>query len=283
MNPEAFRDAPLSIGEVAELTSLTPRAIRHYHELGLVPEPERDGAGNRAYRMEQITRLLWVRRMAAVGLSLDAVREAAEATDDQGIQPLLDELERTLAAKEEELRGQRAALARLREFGAATGLLAPEVAAAHRAAGLQAPGRQEQEFLLLLEATHGPGVVLGQVRADAFLEGRPDLKEAGLRLAAGFEELADADVDDPRVERYAREMAEHAAEVEAAEREAGVVLDEPDLGEVDERVLALGARAMGSASDQPSPAQHRAIERYLELSMADAMPVRPDRAGQAGA
>ncbi|WP_405489433.1 MerR family transcriptional regulator [Streptomyces sp. NBC_00096] len=261
MDAKRFRNSPLSIGEVSELTSLTPRTIRHYHQIGLVPEPGRDGAGNRAYRLEEITRLLWVRRMAAAGLSLEAVREAseaAEASDDRRIQTLLAELDRILAAKEEQLRGQREAVARLREFGSATGLFAPEVAAAHKAAGLDAPSREEQGFMLLLEATHGHGILLDSVRADAFLDGRPDLKAEALRLSARYEELTGAAVGDPRVEQWAREMAAHCAAVEAAEEAAGVRPSEPDVSEADERGLMLAAQAMGATTVQPSPAQTRA-------------------------
>ncbi|WP_327358675.1 helix-turn-helix domain-containing protein [Streptomyces sp. NBC_01304] len=268
MSKNRFRDKPLTIGEVSELTSLTPRTIRYYHEIGLVPEPGRDGAGNRAYRFEEITRLLWVQRMAAAGLSLEAVKEAAEATDDQQIQTLLTELDRILAAKEEQLRQQRAAVARLREFGSARGLFTPEVAAAHQAGGLDVPSEEEQGFLLLLEATHGVGAALGSVQSDAFLAGRPHLEAAALRLSAQFDELADAAVDDPRVEVWAQEMAAQCAAVEAEEEASGVRHSEIDFTEVDERSLMLGAQAMGAATVQPSAAQERAMERYLELAMA---------------
>ncbi|MFJ9468213.1 helix-turn-helix domain-containing protein [Streptomyces caniferus] len=269
MQATDFRNKPLSIGEVAELTSLTPRTIRYYHEIGLVPEPQRNGAGNRSYRMEEITRLLWIQRMTAAGLSLEAIREAAETTDDQHVQTLLTELDRVLAAKEERLRQQRAAVARLREYGTTTGVFTPEVAAAYKAAGLEVPCKEEQELMLLLEATHGTTTVLGTVQAEAFLETRPDLKAENTRLASLFEELAAADIDDPRVERYAQEMAAHTEQVEAAEEAAGAQPPEPDPGEADVRGIMLGAQAMGAMTVQPSPAQARAMERYLDLTMAD--------------
>ncbi|WP_128382537.1 MerR family transcriptional regulator [Streptomyces cavernae] len=269
MHTTDFLDKPLSIGEVAELTSLTPRAIRYYHEIGLVPEPDRNGTSNRAYRMGEITRLLWVQRMTAAGLSLEAVREAANASDDQQVQTLLTELDRVLAAKEEGLRQQRAVIARLREFGTTTGLFTPEVAAAHKAAGLEVPSKDKQELMLLLEATLGTGFALDIVRAEAFLESRPGLKAEDLRLNTLFEELADVHVDDVRVERYAQEMAAHRAAVEAAEEAAGVRPPEPDFSEADKRGITLGAQAMRTATVQPSPAQTRAMERYVELMMAD--------------
>ena len=39
----ALTDKPLRIGEVAELTGTTPRTIRYYEEIGLLP-----GAADRA-------------------------------------------------------------------------------------------------------------------------------------------------------------------------------------------------------------------------------------------
>lgn len=39
----------MRIGEIATLVGLTTRAIRHYHPVGLLPEPERRPDGYRAY------------------------------------------------------------------------------------------------------------------------------------------------------------------------------------------------------------------------------------------
>lgn len=39
----------LTIGHLAAHTGVTVRAIRHYHHIGLLPEPERDASGYRRY------------------------------------------------------------------------------------------------------------------------------------------------------------------------------------------------------------------------------------------
>jgi len=53
-------EVALRIGELAELAGVTTRTIRHYHRIGLVPEPQRAGNGYRCYRMlladEQVSR-----------------------------------------------------------------------------------------------------------------------------------------------------------------------------------------------------------------------------------
>ena len=39
----------LVISELANLVGVTVRTVRHYHRLGLLPEPERRGNGYRSY------------------------------------------------------------------------------------------------------------------------------------------------------------------------------------------------------------------------------------------
>lgn len=64
------------IGDAASFVGTTPRAIRHYHAIGLLPEPERGGDGRRRYGYEEIVRLLWIRAMAGAGIALDDIRDA---------------------------------------------------------------------------------------------------------------------------------------------------------------------------------------------------------------
>ncbi|MEW1679526.1 hypothetical protein AB0O47_40675, partial [Streptomyces noursei] len=75
--------------------------------------------------------------------------------------------------------------------------------------------------------------------------------------------------DDPRVEEWAREMAAHNAAVDTAEEEAEVNQEETYSERINERQITLGAQALASAAEQPAAAQLRAMDRYIELSMAD--------------
>jgi DNA-binding transcriptional MerR regulator len=63
-----------SIGELARLAEVTPRTIRYYVELGLLPPPE--GLGRSAgYQQEHLDRLLVIKRLQASRLSLDEIRD----------------------------------------------------------------------------------------------------------------------------------------------------------------------------------------------------------------
>ena len=74
---------PLRIGQVAELTGTTPRTIRYYEEIGLLPAaPEREPGSHRLYLESDVERLREVLRLKRLlGLSLEELRElsAAEA------------------------------------------------------------------------------------------------------------------------------------------------------------------------------------------------------------
>ncbi|WP_420707703.1 MerR family transcriptional regulator [Streptomyces sp. NRRL F-5135] len=97
----------VKIGDAAAFAGSTPRAIRHYHEIGLLPEPERGGDDRRRYGYEDMIRLLWIRKMAEAGIALGDIRDAfttgmASVGGDSGdgIAGTLERLEETLAEQE---------------------------------------------------------------------------------------------------------------------------------------------------------------------------------------
>ena len=44
--------------ELAELAGVTVRTLRHYHQIGLLPEPPRSTGGYRRYNVSDLVRLL---------------------------------------------------------------------------------------------------------------------------------------------------------------------------------------------------------------------------------
>jgi DNA-binding transcriptional MerR regulator len=70
----------LRIGEVAERSGVTPRTIRYYEELGLLPRSEREQGKHRMYTEADIERLREVTRLRdLLGLSLDELRSVVVA------------------------------------------------------------------------------------------------------------------------------------------------------------------------------------------------------------
>jgi len=72
----------VNIGDFARMTFLSVKALRHYHEVGLLPPAEVDpDSGYRRYRLEQVPTAQVIRRLRELGMSLDEVRAVIEAPD----------------------------------------------------------------------------------------------------------------------------------------------------------------------------------------------------------
>jgi MerR family transcriptional regulator, copper efflux regulator len=63
------------IGELAQRTGFSTKAVRYYETIGVLPAPERTPAGYRDYTDEAAERLRFVRSAQAVGLTLGEIRE----------------------------------------------------------------------------------------------------------------------------------------------------------------------------------------------------------------
>lgn len=98
--------------EVAKAADVSVRTLRHYHDLGLLPEPPRSANGYRDYSAMDVARVLRIKRLASLGLSLSdiAKMEHAEDEEDSVLAALDAELERKIEALQE----QRRTIAELR-------------------------------------------------------------------------------------------------------------------------------------------------------------------------
>ena len=63
----------MRIGELAKLGKVTPRTVRYYESLGLIPPGEREGAGQHRYPEQTLARLQKIDQLKALGLSLDDI------------------------------------------------------------------------------------------------------------------------------------------------------------------------------------------------------------------
>jgi DNA-binding transcriptional MerR regulator len=103
----------LRIGELAGLVGISTRAIRHYHHVGLLPEPARKANGYREYSLRDAVELARVRRLTELGLSLDEAGDALTRDAGRDLAEILRELDADLARQQAGLRQRRARLAQL--------------------------------------------------------------------------------------------------------------------------------------------------------------------------
>jgi DNA-binding transcriptional MerR regulator len=69
----------LTIGQLAAYAGVSVRAVRHYHQIGLLPEPERDDSGYRRYGATDVVSLIKIRTLASAGVPLSHIGEMLEA------------------------------------------------------------------------------------------------------------------------------------------------------------------------------------------------------------
>jgi DNA-binding transcriptional MerR regulator len=87
-------ERPLRIGEVARLVGTTPRTVRYYEEIGLLPPEARTAGQHRLYGPEDVQRLRELLRLKELlGVSLEELRELVEAEEARAA--LRDEWDRT--------------------------------------------------------------------------------------------------------------------------------------------------------------------------------------------
>ena len=79
------KQAPLRIGDVAKLAGVTPRTVRYYEEIGLLPAPDaREPGAHRTYAQADVERLTeLIRLKSLLGISLDGLKDLVEAEDNR--------------------------------------------------------------------------------------------------------------------------------------------------------------------------------------------------------
>ncbi|MER5673967.1 MerR family transcriptional regulator [Pseudonocardia alni] len=138
-----------STREIAELAGTSLRAVRHYHEVGLLTEPARRANGYKQYGVEHLVRLLRIKRLADLGFSLPQIAD----TLDEGDHPeqALRTLDAELAATIERLQRARLELATIIDRRAPADL--PVAMAPAQAAALT---ESDRSVMLLMSRFMGP-------------------------------------------------------------------------------------------------------------------------------
>jgi DNA-binding transcriptional MerR regulator len=98
----------LTIGQLAAHAGVTVRAVRHYHQIGLLPEPARDASGYRRYGARAVVSLIRIRTLANAGVPLVQIGpmlDADAATFAEAVQRidnhLRDEIDRLESSRKQ--------------------------------------------------------------------------------------------------------------------------------------------------------------------------------------
>ena len=122
-----------STRELADLAGTTVRAVRHYHDVGLLAEPRRRTNGYKQYGVAHLVRVLHIKRLADLGFTLPQIAELGAA--DQHPREALRGLDAHLARTLDRLQDVRAEVRQILRQAAPTDL-PPALAARIRDADL---------------------------------------------------------------------------------------------------------------------------------------------------
>lgn len=112
----------LTISQLAAYAGVTTRAVRHYHQIGLLPEPERNVSGYRSYTADAVVQLIRIRTLAEAGVPLARVHELL-AADDEAFGEAVADIDRRLR---EEIRQRQEHRRRIAKLAAGDSLALPE-------------------------------------------------------------------------------------------------------------------------------------------------------------
>lgn len=257
----------MKISEIAAAAGTTPRAVRHYHRLGLLPEPARRQNGYRAYGIAELARLMRIRWLAEHGLPLGSV--AAVLAEEAGVSDA-DDLRADLTALHDDISRNIAELTRKRDrlgrmlattaAGRPPTALPENVAVAldrarERADDLERAALEQDRDLLEVLAVSGraPDEIFAwfaQVLTD------PGTRESRRRMLREWDRLS------------GRPVTECGERIEAVARDMAVLLRSTGIDTV---LVSAGSAAdtgIGPLSVEsllPDPAQRAAVLRTMEL------------------
>jgi DNA-binding transcriptional MerR regulator len=106
----------LTIGQLAEAAGVHVETIRYYERRGLLPEPPRTPGGYRQYGPADLWRLEFVGRAKTLGFTLTEVGELLDEgvrSDASSVRRIVQDKLEAVDARQQELAGVRARLARL--------------------------------------------------------------------------------------------------------------------------------------------------------------------------
>ncbi len=102
----------ITIGQLAKYAGVTIKAVRHYHQRGLLEEPPRDASGYRRYSAQHAIDLVKIKTLADAGVPLARVKELLAANPAQ-FATAIAEIDRKLQERLDELLRIRAQIAHL--------------------------------------------------------------------------------------------------------------------------------------------------------------------------
>lgn len=224
--------------EVAKAADVSVRTLRHYHDLGLLPEPQRSANGYRDYSALDVARVLRIKRLSSLGFSLADIAQM-DAAEGEG------------AASTNAARGD-ANSKRVGQDGAAFASSEDAMLAA-----------LDAELERKIEALQQQRRTIARLRAERLDPALPANFAHALKLFYGDGEQANwSDLSES--DRAALVLAGHLYDEEDAQRLARFAQEAARLGTL-EQLQDLDARIASLPADATEREQDALVEEALAL------------------
>ena len=238
--------ALLTIGQLADYVGVTVRAVRHYHQRGLIPEPERDVSGYRRYDANAVIELIRIKALADAGVPLARIEEVLGAGPKE-FSGALAQIDKALGQRIKELQEQRR---RVSQLAAGDRLYVPAEIAdlfdLFRLMDLNPDAIQIERDGWILLAARYPDQARQWAREKVQALSDPDFQE----LYRLYHQAYDYAADDPRLETIADTLVDfgerHREELERHE----IDLEQVSAGSPMEDQVAM-ALVMSRTADLP--------------------------------
>jgi DNA-binding transcriptional MerR regulator len=256
----------LTIGQLAAYAGVTVRAVRHYHHIGLLPEPKRDASGYRRYGARAVVSLIKIRTLADAGVPLSQIGEMLEA-DASAFAEAVQRIDSHLREQIERLEISRKQVAQL---AAGDSLALPPQVVSYLDR-LREIGASER----MVEAERDGWILVVAHWPDRILEIMPE-KLAHLddprivRLYRVLSEIFESDVaDDPRLEEAADIMAGLAEQAYAS---GEINLDEMAHGDLPDLLDAFAVESDPRAERLKDLMRKRGWDGWIRMERLEKPP-----------
>ena len=212
------------IGDFVKLTNSTLKTVLYYHKIGLLNEPKRSNSGYRLYGAEELNQMRMIKHLKNLGLDLKKIKEIlGHAKDNKNITEVLKSLHCELLTERKKIDEQISKIETLlnkqvedveetlfesSSFRAITETLNQDQFENYKKSHEELFNQQRNIFGVMDDFQWGKNYKENFSEMAKYFKLNPKKYEIALELGYRLSKLKYMEVDDPEIEKLAKEGAE---------------------------------------------------------------------------
>ncbi|OSB08920.1 MerR family transcriptional regulator [Paraclostridium bifermentans] len=212
------------IGDFVKLTNSTLKTVLYYHKIGLLKEPKRSNSGYRLYGVEELNQMRMIKHLKNLGLDLKQIKETlGHAQDNKNITEVLKSLHCELLTERKKIDEQISKIETLlnkqvedveetlfesSSFRAITETLNQDQFENYKKSHEELFNQQRNIFGVMDDFQWGKNYKENFSEMAKYFKLNPKKYEIALELGNRLSKLKYMEVDDPEIEKLAKEGAE---------------------------------------------------------------------------